>query len=701
MILKTLHLQNFRKFHDAFLEFPEGITCIIGLNGVGKSTIIEAIAWTLYGPVAARTPAEQIKREHAQPSEPCRVELEFIFENDLYKITRAMTGKNLSASATAVMNGKIVAEGAEIVTKFIQKKLSMDYKSFYTSIFAKQKELNALSCMNPSERRPLILRMLGINQIDEVISTMRSEIKSTTDVILELEHLIVDKFGNKKTEQFQKDAQVLAKKKEETEKTLDQLIRLIRDENTELQNQEKIVQLKKTEYEKYQKTKTELEENKILYDRKKTLKSEIQTLENKIKERTAIIEQQKTELKKFDQLKKDIEKLQRVQQENIKKSQEMIQKIEAARSAIKQKQEEVGKLKQKKKQIEKIGPSAHCPTCDQKLEKQYPKLIKKFTEEIMKHNNAIEILHQKITSFEQEYAAINKERIALQKKQTYLQNQEIIREKILTSIEKNIEEIAEQKKELQSKKQLLEKVTTLKFNEQQYLDIKLSVEKTYREYQSSLEKITNIKDKIETLKIQKERKEGEKNIILYEIKNLQQKITEQQNLEQKITEEKNTLQDLKMTYEIMTAFRTYLISQIRPLLSQYASELFEQLTDGRYHTIELDEEYNILIYDNSIPYKIQRFSGGEEDLANLCIRLAISEVLTQRAGSIFRIIILDEIFGSQDINRRQNIIQALQKLSEKFKQIFLITHIEEIKNYTQSVIAVEEDENGISSVTIK
>jgi len=151
----------------------------------------------------------------------------------------------------------------------------------------------------------------------------------------------------------------------------------------------------------------------------------------------------------------------------------------------------------------------------------------------------------------------------------------------------------------------------------------------------------------------------------------------------------------------MASFRTHLISQIRPTLSRYASELFNQLTDGKYSEIELDENYNLIVYDDGSGYNIERFSGGEEDLANLCIRLAISEVITERAGSVFNFIILDEIFGSQDNIRRQNIIKALNSFSSKFRQIFLITHIEDIKNYMENTITVLEKESGLSAIKIE
>jgi exonuclease SbcC len=116
MILKSIRLKNFRKFKDCYLEFPDGVTGVVGLNGVGKSTLFEAVAWTLYGSVAARTSTDQIKREGAAPSDPCRVELEFIFDDDAYHVVREMSGKNLSSSGSATVNGKLAVNGAEVLS---------------------------------------------------------------------------------------------------------------------------------------------------------------------------------------------------------------------------------------------------------------------------------------------------------------------------------------------------------------------------------------------------------------------------------------------------------------------------------------------------------------------------------------------------------------------------------------------------------
>jgi len=81
--------------------------------------------------------------------------------------------------------------------------------------------------------------------------------------------------------------------------------------------------------------------------------------------------------------------------------------------------------------------------------------------------------------------------------------------------------------------------------------------------------------------------------------------------------------------------------------------------------------------------------------------MAISEIITERAGSIFNFIILDEIFGSQDQIRKQNIIKTLNSFSSKFRQIFLITHVEDIKQLTEHTMMVSEDESGVSTIKVE
>ena len=701
MILKTLTLVNFRKFKNSTIEFPDGVTGVVGLNGAGKSSIFEAIAWVLYGSVAARTAADQIKRRGTKSSDPCRVELDFIFEDDNYRIIREMTGKNLTVTATATINGKIAATGGETVSKYIQKKLGMDFKSFYTSIFAKQKELNALSSMNASERRPLILRMLGIDSLDDVIKEINSDKKNKDIVIKKLEYDLVDENGKNKIDIFKDDIKKFEKVKLENEKVLNKSKEKIITFEKELITIEKKYKDSKKEYEKIKEHSEKLVEKKSLFEQKKKLKEEINDLGDKIIERTKTIEQHSKKIKGFENLDKDVKEIENRINKLNNEIEKFVKKIEQKKTICERIIEDISEISFKKKNIEKMGPDAKCPTCDRILGDQHNCLLKNFNDEKTKKEKEIEQFLKDIKKDEQEKEKISREQQAIFKKRNYLQGQLREKERIDATIRLINSEIKREKNEIENREQQLKKIGTIVFNEKEFEKIKNEVDVFYKKCQSALDVLNNKKDGFNSLKLEFEKKEGENRLVLSEIKNLNEKIRELEKFKKQINEEKKSVHYLGMISEIMSNFRTFLISRIRPTLSSYSSDFFERLTDGKYHEIELDEDYDLMIYDNGELYNIERFSGGEEDLANLCIRLAISEVITERAGGVFNFIILDEIFGSQDNIRRQNIMKALNGLGGKFRQIFLITHIEDVKNDMENIIFVTENEDGTSIIKIE
>jgi exonuclease SbcC len=145
-----------------------------------------------------------------------------------------------------------------------------------------------------------------------------------------------------------------------------------------------------------------------------------------------------------------------------------------------------------------------------------------------------------------------------------------------------------------------------------------------------------------------------------------------------------------------TDLRTDLNHALRPELSELASAFLAELTDHRYSELELDDQYNIVVLEDGRPKPV--LSGGEEDLANLALRLAISQMIAERAGQAFSLIVLDEIFGSLDNVRRHNVVGLLKKLHDQFEQIILITHIESVSEDLDRVITVGYDEESGSSV---
>jgi exonuclease SbcC len=159
--------------------------------------------------------------------------------------------------------------------------------------------------------------------------------------------------------------------------------------------------------------------------------------------------------------------------------------------------------------------------------------------------------------------------------------------------------------------------------------------------------------------------------------------------------------DRRLHEELDRAFsdlRTDLNFQLRPELSELASAFLSELTDARYTELELDDQYNIVILEDGIPKPV--LSGGEEDLANLVLRLAISQMIAERAGQNFSLLILDEVFGSLDEARRFNVVELLRGLQDRFEQVILITHIEPVREGLDRVISVSYDpDHGCSIVT--
>jgi DNA repair protein SbcC/Rad50 len=147
----------------------------------------------------------------------------------------------------------------------------------------------------------------------------------------------------------------------------------------------------------------------------------------------------------------------------------------------------------------------------------------------------------------------------------------------------------------------------------------------------------------------------------------------------------------------LTRLRGDLNTQVRPELGEIASAFLTQLTDGRYSALEIDESYNLLVLEEGVEKPV--ISGGEEDIANLVLRLSLSQMIAERAGHPLSLLILDEVFGSLDAVRRENVTQLLRRLGDRFEQVILITHIEAITDDLDQVIRVSFDERTGSALT--
>lgn len=152
-----------------------------------------------------------------------------------------------------------------------------------------------------------------------------------------------------------------------------------------------------------------------------------------------------------------------------------------------------------------------------------------------------------------------------------------------------------------------------------------------------------------------------------------------------------------------------LIEQALPQIQQKANDILERLSDGAMmiqfvtqaeyrdkKRDDLKETLDIHISDSSGMRDYEMYSGGEAFRVNFAIRLALSEILAQRKGARLQTLVIDEGFGSQDALGRQRLVEAINAVKNDFAKIFIITHLDELKDAFPNRIEIEKTERGSS-----
>jgi exonuclease SbcC len=141
--------------------------------------------------------------------------------------------------------------------------------------------------------------------------------------------------------------------------------------------------------------------------------------------------------------------------------------------------------------------------------------------------------------------------------------------------------------------------------------------------------------------------------------------------------------------DLLGAFRNGVVASVGPRLALQAADLFAELTDREYDRLEVDPDtYELQIRDAGQLYGLDRFSGSEIDLANLALRVAISEHVRFQSGGSVGLLVLDEVFGPLDDDRKGRMLLALERLRGRFRQVLVVTHASEIKEQLPNAVEV-------------
>lgn len=167
-MLKSIRLRNFKKHADLRVEFDSGLTSVTGENASGKSTILRAILFCLFGTEAAGSKAN-LTRWNADG--PMLVELRAVLGGQ-----EVMIERNLKSARVLTADNTVLASGHDAVTAWVSEQYGMPDKDLRLLMYSKQKETHALLSMGATGLNKLVERLAGAEAVDKVLALVGPDV---------------------------------------------------------------------------------------------------------------------------------------------------------------------------------------------------------------------------------------------------------------------------------------------------------------------------------------------------------------------------------------------------------------------------------------------------------------------------------------------------------------------------------------------
>lgn len=186
LIIRSLKLNNFRSFDTATLEFLPSQNYIFGQNWQGKSSIVDAIGFALFGvdvfPRKVAGTAVRVEHLVNDDSDTASVELIFEINGSQYELIRSLPGRDV----TLKKSEKVIATGVRTVAEKLIDLLGVDVKLFQNIFFSDQDDLRKSLDFSPEERRVFIERLLGVEEWKDKIESLRAVGRKLSEFLTDL-----------------------------------------------------------------------------------------------------------------------------------------------------------------------------------------------------------------------------------------------------------------------------------------------------------------------------------------------------------------------------------------------------------------------------------------------------------------------------------------------------------------------------------
>ncbi|MGN6664955.1 MAG: AAA family ATPase [Solirubrobacterales bacterium] len=737
MRLLRLEARNFRSFAEIDLDLnASGVFSITGPNGAGKSSIFAAVEWALYG--GRGGPGSQSVAREGVPREECVASVEFEVGDHVLRATR-IDGKD--AWLTDVASGERLAQTLSGASHEVAVRLGLTKEMFRGTFYARQKEVEALSSKDPRKRKDQLERLLGIRHLRRAVELAEVDAREQGLVLeglrMEAPDLEELKAEVKRREKEARDAAPLVKrlKKEiaaqeaklkETNGEIDRLAAQLAEHASrrlEAERAEGEFKLKKEALEgkaaqlqaalAAKAEQAELEAALQGGERLEARERELDLLRQSHARRQALIAREREALAELATAKEAFADLGGATGERLEGARAHLREARDRRAEA---NAEVAHQERHRDAL--LGTEAEpgvCPTCHRSLEGPVEDLIAGFDAAIAEArrrrdelDGELERLEEAVEALERagrqadfiaeqlaeasddgyDPAAHEEVKVALEKREETLGRLAVVRDQAASA-----EPLEEQ---VEAQREEAEQAAAAAVERWQVAN-QVAPEEGARERLSA--ERDGLEEKLEEARGELEEANRQASAESETVAAARARLKDAKKLGAKIDEERRELELRTAVAGALEEYREEASRLARPMVEAEASKLLRQITEATYPRIRLTEDYFLEIAEGRDFYLSRRFSGGEQDLAALCLRLALARTLARQRGTEQSFVILDEVFGSQDLGRRKMLMEQLIELSRgEFQQIFVISHTEDIVEQCSLHIHVAR-EHGISTAS--
>ena len=676
MFINEIELQNIRGYSNQKIKFSEGISLLSGDIGSGKSTILLALEYALFGIIRGKTSASELLKHGSKDGFvklKCEIQgKEITIQRNLKRTRTNIVQKE---GCISINGNKEALTPVELKAKILgllgypESMLNTSSNLFRYTVYTPQEQVKQILFESADERKDIIRKIFDIDKYNRILENINHYKSRLRELIANLEgqtndvKIIQEQLSAQRNEK-EKIESILPNKSKEWEIIKKKYFE-INNEQLEKQKELIIFSQEKNTIEKLKKRIVE-EENRL-----KQIKEDI-------KKNTNITNKKLTEVKKPDSEKK-------------KKIEEHFKKLFEARTKL---LKQLGELDARKNSSDKLVKSITslntCPTCRQDVSDEHKNRIRKEQEEeLEKINTKKEKIDSMLKQLEDKERILNDNKNKLQREEQeftiYLKEKE--------HIDRNIKE----------KEILLERQT-----KQELLITELKKQRSELESKFSEEKLMVLEDALKKITEKKQRIEKEERIINNEITSIRTKLKIASNMLSQLEnslEEKNKLlhrlKELKVSKEwIETTFipllkktESRVLSKVHFEFNEFFIKLFNILIDDDSFVVRLDNEFSPRIEQNGFDTSVNNLSGGEKTALAIAYRLALNKVLNNYFGSLHtkELIVLDEPtegFSTEQIDRLREVITKLN-----MKQLIIVSHEQKLESLADHIFRVEKTNN--------